>query len=225
VTALAVFNTSDFVSDADSAGLFAQACPAPSPDASATPAPNSPPPPSPSPPPSAKPKTIAPGRAYSAVRVAAALSGTVKEWESPARRSAFETACEKAFAGSLCFLAGAKAGSVVLDFTVVQYVEAAKDAHILHIADQFFNVEIMATFRAAVLAATGSTFESELKVVSVTTVGKDGKVDFSSTVTAGAVAGIVLLCLVIAAAVLVVCVCAYRKRRATPSDPVKTSGV
>ena len=166
---------------------------------------------------------IASGRAYTAVNAVATVSGTIKEWAAPARRSAFCTAAEKAFKGTECILNGTKAGSVVLDFTVVQYADAAKG--VLSIADQFADATIMAAFRAAVLAATGSTFEAAPTIVSVTDVDKDGKVVYSSTISGGAVAGIVLGCVIVAAMLIGCCVCSYRKRRATAADPVETYGL
>jgi hypothetical protein len=182
------------------------------------PTPSSPPPPSPSPPPAAAPKTIESGRAYTAVKATATVSGTLEEWEAPAQGSAFETACEKAFAGTQCLLNGTKAGSVVLDFSVVQYADAAKG---LPIADQFADVTILAAFRAAVLAATGSTFEAAPTIVSVTGVDAGGAVVSSRAVSGGAIAGIVIMCVVVVATMLLVGCVVYRKRRAAPSEPVK----
>ena len=117
-----------------------------------------------------------------------------------------------------CILNGTKAGSVVLDFTVVRYADEAKG--VLSIADQFADANLLAEFRAAVLAATGATFEAGPTVVSVTDVDKDGKVVYSWSISSGAIAGIVLGCVVVVAAVLVCCICAYRKRRATRTNLV-----
>ena len=188
------------------------------PPTSAVSTPNSPPPPSPSPPPAA-PKTIEPDRDYTAVKATATVTGTLAEWEAPARRAAFEAACEKAFAGAQCFLDDVKAGSVVLDFSVVQYADEAKGRSI---ADQFADGAVVAAFRSAVLAATGSTFEAAPTVVSVTAVGKDGKVTYSSNISGGAVAGIVVGCVVVATMCVGVGIYACRNRRAAPSAPVKT---
>ena len=165
------------------------------------------------------PETIEKGRAYTAVKAVATLSGTVKEWEAPARRSAFETACEKAFKGSQCLLNGTKAGSVVLDFTVVQYADAAKG---LAITDQFADATILAEFRAAVLAATGSTVEAAPTIVEVTGVGADGGVVYNWKVSGGAIAGLVILCVVVIACCVGVGIYAHCKRRAALSAPVKT---
>ena len=105
----------------------------------------------------------------------------------------------------------------MLDFTVVQYADAAKG--LPSIADQFADATIMAAFRAAVLAATGSTFEAAPTVVSVTDVDKVGKVTYFSIVSGGAVAGIVLGCVVVVATLLLVGGVAYRKRRAARFEP------
>ena len=90
----------------------------------------------------------------------------------------------------------------------------------LYIADQFADATIVAEFRAAVLAATGSTFEAAPTIVSVTNVDEDGKVVYFWNISHGAVAGIVLGSVVVAA-MLVVCVCAFCKRRAALSKTTR----
>ena len=113
-----------------------------------------------------------------------------------------------------CILNGTKAGSVVLDFTVAQYADVAEG--VLSIADQFADATVLAEFRAAVLAATGSTFESAPTVISVADVDKDGKVVYFSNISGGAVAGIVLGCVVVVVATMLLVGCVVcRKRRAT----------
>ena len=124
------------------------------------------------------------------------------EWAPSApRRSAFETACEKAFAGAQCYVYGVAGGSVVLDFAVVQYADAIKG---LPIADQFADPTVMTAFRAAVLAATGSTFEREPTIVAVTGITTTGSRLFFSPLSGGAIAGVVIMCAVLFAATLAV---------------------
>lgn len=171
------------------------------------------PPPSPPPldqsPPACKPIEIPAkkkGRWWTKVKVVATLTGTLDDWASRQTRAAFEAACEKSF-DARCCVGGVAAGSVVLDFTLVQYADEAKGAPL---ADKLADVAIAASFRAAVLAATGTTFVSAPKVVSVTNVSADGAVLFDAPISGGALAGIVVVACVL---VLGCGAFAYRARR------------
>lgn len=144
------------------------------------------------------------------------MSGTLKAWASPAKRAAFEAACEKIFKGAQCFVDGVKAGSVVIDFTIVQYADAdAGAAGTPSLAEQLADAAVMARFSSEVLAATGSTIEAAPTVISITAVSADGTARVP--LSGGAVAGIVIMCVVVAATTIVGGVYVYRRKRALPT--------
>lgn len=126
-------------------------------------------------------------------------------------RAAFEAACETSF-GAQCCVTGVKAGSVVVGFTVVQYTATATGTSVVA---KFADRAVVAAFGAAVAAATGLVVESTLAISSVTGVAVDGSIVGYGGLFDGAIAGIVISCVVVMALIVggVAGVCTYRERR------------
>ena len=86
---------------------------------------------------------------------------------------------------------------------------------------------VITAFNDAVFAATGAKVVSNLVVVTATGISGSGAVVYSTGTpggfSAGAIAGLVIMCVVCCALVLGCGIFAFCKRRAALSDPVKAA--
>jgi hypothetical protein len=189
--------------------------PPPSPSPPSPPSPRSPPPPSPSPQPA---QSIDVTRPRIEVIAQLTMSGSVAEWASASKRSDFAQACSKSI-GAPCFLVSVAAGSVVIVFNVVQYTDTDKGASIV---DRLADPAVVATFNAAVAAATGSAVESSLRVSSTTGVSAGGAA--YAALSGGAIAGIVVMSVVVAALIVGGGIYAYIRQRKRNSQADGSTG-
>jgi hypothetical protein len=147
--------------------------------------------------------------------VQVAVSGTLTQWQSPKVRASFEQVAEKIF-GLPCFVKGVKAGSVVIDFTVVQYTSTG--VAVKSIPDMLADPTTLAAFNEAVSASTGFAVESVPTVSSVTSMtGKGGVVTAIPTLSGGAIAGLVIMCVVVTTLIVIICLVTTLKTKVQPA--------
>jgi hypothetical protein len=195
---------------------YAYSCPS---RISPPPSPPSPPPPSPSPPPPSPSPTKGPIKDEPRIEVAALVTvgGSVDDWTvASGRRSSFEGVCDEVL-GAPCYTTNVTAGSVVIAFTVVQYVKDYKDA--VSVTNKLADPAVLAAFSAKVKEATGFAVESSVQVVKVSPNG--------TTLLTGVALGLTIAVIVLGALLigLAVYFTVRRVRARPPGQKADTSSL